>query len=234
MPFSGTLQRHVLTVVILAVSAVVGAWWDENCAENGQCPKMFASYEALMSGEGCRSFYVTGKCSRLCTYSLKSLIGRHTWARCAKRCEWSKAKTDGALSWLEMCLANPAQDVFESEEKEHSGTDATKANIGSGKGASLEGGKSRSSSHNIVVYSLIMVGLVVCIASIALTPSLNGKAGDILRRFMSWIRVQRGKRRHGRTPAGKGPLDMGPDRNELRNLQRGARRHLKAMRATLD
>lgn len=85
--------------------------WTEQCKQGGQCANMMKSYETLVMGSECRSFYVTGECSRLCTYSLRALISRKMWSRCTKMCEWGEAIVSGADSWLELCQERPAQDV---------------------------------------------------------------------------------------------------------------------------
>lgn len=236
-----TLPRVYLstTVLFLCVIPVIYAWWDEKCAEDGQCSTMFKNYESLIKGEGCRSFYYTGKCSRICTYSLKSLINRHTWAKCAERCEWSKAITDGIASWLDMCLANPAPDLFQPDDNDPSSNTSTGNNIqpNEGKYSSFESRSSRrwlnsATATRKVVFVLVIA--LVCVVAIFVTS--KNKSASYNRTLNAFHRIWRQLSTRNRRKGGsrRGPLDIGPDREELKNLQRGARRHLKAMRATLD
>lgn len=241
---SGTIYRTMrtprphlppisLTLILLLCLPLTVAWWDQKCAEDGQCSAMFKSYETLMMGTGCRSFYLTGKCSRICTYSVRSLIGRHTWAKCAERCEWSKAVTDGIASWLELCLANPGADVF---EKEDAGNGNSTSYDGEPVQAKQNGVSLASGSRAGRMVRWFVVGLVVLVlCAVVVVSTSTGKRYllDGARHGAVWIGRWRGKHYHGKS-TGKGPLDGGPRQMERSNLQRGARRHLKAMRATLD
>lgn len=88
------------------------------CAETGQCHTMLSSYESLIQGDGCRPFFTTGLCPRLCAFSLKSLVGRHTWARCVKRCDWPDHVIHAADSWLSMCLSRQEQEPAKQSDKQ--------------------------------------------------------------------------------------------------------------------
>lgn len=234
-------RLFLFCLLSLPLLSSVNAWYDENCGENGQCTVMFKSFENLIRGEGCRSFYITGKCSRICTYSLRSLVGRHTWSKCAQRCEWSKAATDGISSWLDMCLANPAPDVFKTDDADDSDHPKREPQTltHDEKSNPAKKSKSRLSSaiHWVIIITAILVSLFVSLM-IVMKPTLRKPMRDTIRSASNWVKRMQYKyfgsaRRSGRAP-GRGPLDGGPDRNDLKNLQLGARRHLKALRATLD
>lgn len=224
----------VLLVLLLVMHA--HGWWDENCAEGGQCPNMIKSYESLIKGKGCHSFYSTGKCSRICTYSLKSLINRHMWSKCAERCKWSKAVTEGASSWLRMCLARPAADVLKPEGEVNSiVTDHSKKSEKSAgtKRVSIDGVHRGANMLRQALYFLLFGLLIGSLAAITMTPKWRRVAMKVIMPITSRIRrLVRG--RGSRSNMGRAPLDIGPNRVELRNLQRGARRHLKSMRSALD
>lgn len=110
-----------LAVTITHTLADEWAAGADPCGDGGQCHTMLSSYESLIQGDGCRPFFTTGLCPRLCAFSLKSLIGRHTWARCVKRCEWPDHVIHAADSWLSMCLsrqepAKPSDKQLQQEE----------------------------------------------------------------------------------------------------------------------
>lgn len=107
----GYLLRIALCLTSIRLSEAAFGSWTEQCKQGGQCANMMKSYETLVMGAECRSFYVTGECSRLCTYSLRALISRKMWSRCTKMCEWGEAIVSGAESWLELCQERPARDV---------------------------------------------------------------------------------------------------------------------------
>jgi hypothetical protein len=105
-------------VLLLCVSVAVvqrvptaAAWWDSECAVGGQCAAMLEAYEGVVQGDACRSIYVTGLCSGLCTRSLRAMIGRRLWARCADHCDWSAGVVAAADSWLNWCVSRPAEDA---------------------------------------------------------------------------------------------------------------------------
>lgn len=229
-------RSHVpLSLLSLLFLTYAAAWYDENCGDGGQCTLMFKNYETLMRGQACRSFYYTGQCSRLCTYSLKSLTARHTWSKCAERCEWSTAVTDAIASWLDMCLANPAPDVFQSE-------DADDANaVGSAGGmnpkitrTSIKAPSRINTAVHWVIILVIALLFLLSSVAVATNPELKRPLGGMLRRTVGYVRRLRNRHFGAGRMIGRGPLDVAPDRNELRNLQRGARRHLKALRTNLD
>lgn len=224
-------------VGIVINSAGATAEWDDHCTEGGQCSNIIKNYETLITGEGCRTFYFTGKCSRICTYSLKSLMGRQMWSKCADRCEWSKAVTRGAASWLDMCLAHPADDVFHLEEAVTNTSksfvlDGDQNSSISGRTAyqSISSGSLLGTISYYVFFAVVLIGAIVIMS----TPPWRTRFQNAIRNLGVRMRKLRGKKSYGHTSPGKGPLDLGLDRQEIRNMQRGARRHLKAMRATLD
>lgn len=102
------LLSNVLFITLLAVGNADE--WNDPCKDGGQCSTMMKSYESLVEGEACRSFYYTGTCATICAFSLKSLVGRRAWTRCSRRCEWASAFVDAASSWLDMCLSHPRHD----------------------------------------------------------------------------------------------------------------------------
>jgi hypothetical protein len=95
--------------------APVASAWEDLCAAGGQCEEMERAYTTIVQGEACRSFYATGKCTGLCTRSLKAMIGRRLWTKCADRCDWSPGLAAAAASWLDLCLARPAPGADEVE-----------------------------------------------------------------------------------------------------------------------
>lgn len=227
----------VSALLILAFLPLLShAWWDDKCSEDGQCASMFKSYESLIRGVGCRSFYYTGKCSRICTYSLKSLIGRPTWAKCAEHCDWPEAITSSISSWLEMCLANPAPDVFESDDSESPQNPSDSRDSGLKKGSEPQT-ESKRKRFKLFEFSFFHILVFACfVTSCALMYISGPRKEELFQRMvkgMRFIKNRLMKSPRRKTP-GRGPLDNAPDRRELRDLQRGARRHLKALRATID
>lgn len=102
-------------VVALAFFTAVASAFDDLCIAGGQCEGVERAYAAVIQGEACRSIYATGQCSGLCTRSLKAMIGRHLWAKCADRCDWSPGLVAAADSWLAFCLSRPAPGADEVE-----------------------------------------------------------------------------------------------------------------------
>lgn len=210
------------------------AEWNDNCRSGGQCFEMLYTFESLISGEGCRSFFYTGKCSRLCTFSVRSLLGRQKWSRCSDRCEWPQALVEGADEWLQMCVSKPADDVYENHDEKEKNHTNTEDNIDTEPHtARLSVLTNRVWDFNALIFVLIFVcfGAIVLIAS---RPELRKRIQRSARRTGSWVKMMKENGLQGRAKQGRSTLDIGPDRSELRNLQRGARRHLKAIRSTLD
>lgn len=245
---------------------------------------MMRGYETLIEGEGCRSFFSTGKCARICAYSLKSLITRRAWNRCAHRCEWATAVTEAAASWLEMCLSRPADEP--SVEDEASGNQSGTGNNASAhmnenqainqaqsllyrvfhfpSSAHLSStGQSRSVLFRVVrlFYWLqimsVTIFLIGFMAVLAVSMKTNTPISVVISHFMKRLeqwrkQVMKQIRKVSSRSISKMSLSRAqslptafsrssssskqsiPDRSELNSLQRGARRHLKAMRANLD
>lgn len=112
------LVLALITVALLSASRPVAGWWDVECASGGPCYEMERAYARLIQGEACRSFYATGTCSGLCTRSLKAMLERQLWARCARHCDWSDSIVAAASSWLELCVSRPAPDATKPEDVE--------------------------------------------------------------------------------------------------------------------
>lgn len=254
------------------------------CKDNGQCHSMMRGYETLIEGEGCRSFFSTGKCARICAYSLKSLITRRAWNRCAHRCEWATAVTEAAASWLEMCLSRPADEP--SVEDEANGNQ-----LGTGNNASAHmnenqainqaqsllyrvfhfpsstqssnKGQSTSVFFRLVRFFYwfqvmsVIIFLIGILAVLAVSVRSNTPISVVMSHFMKRLEQWRKQamkqiRKMSSRSISKMSLSRAqslptafsrssssskqsiPDRHELSSLQRGARRHLKAMRANLD
>ncbi|KAI0560789.1 hypothetical protein FGB62_100g36 [Gracilaria domingensis] len=207
-----------------------GGVWDEHCSEGSQCATMLKNYANLVKGDECISFYITGKCSRICTFSLKSLINRSSWSKCSQRCAWSSAITDGAKSWLDMCLANPGADVFDSEDTkanaDHDLDNETLRNVARNTDRSMAKKEIRSRS-------LMAPGLIVLVIVAGFMLSARSELKDKAQRTLIIIRGMLHRvmeKWYKRNTAGRGPLDVGSERM----LHRGARRHLKSLRSTLD
>lgn len=208
------------------------AWWDDRCAEGGQCMSMINNYQTLIQGEGCRSFYVTGKCSRICTFSLKSLIRRHSWSKCAERCEWQKSVTAAAQSWLSMCLARPEPDVL-GQDASGPATDRIISDQNANASSLLtEETTLRNSVFTVFRVFVLCCGAVMLGLLLRCQPTFRAWLSRTFRVFA--YRLGQWWKPSAKTSSGKGPLDGLPSRHELRVLQRGARRHLKALRSNLD
>jgi hypothetical protein len=107
--------RMFVGVFALAFLCVATDAWDDLCTAGGQCEEVERAYAVIIQGLACRSLYTTGQCSGLCTRSLKAMIGRHLWAKCADRCDWSPGLVAAADSWLALCLSRPAPGADEVE-----------------------------------------------------------------------------------------------------------------------
>lgn len=236
------IMRHAMRtlfvlLIISITSRLATAWWDNMCADNGQCANMIRSYEGLIKGPACRSFYFTGLCTRLCTFSLKSLISRQTWTKCADRCDWSSAVTKGAVSWLHMCMDHPAPDVADPPDNPPRPPDNNTSHISSPT-------SSRTLAPwyvpvriplfgNFFLLSVLLLLLLLAIL-LSISPMSRVKFRIYSRRFLAAVRSVLPFARTSRTLPGKSTLDIGPDPKGFANFQRGARRHLKSLRATLD
>lgn len=197
---------------------------------------MLQTYASLVKGEGCVSFYTSGKCPRICSFSLNSILTRSSWTRCARRCDWSPAFIESAHSWLRMCNHNLAPEQPAMSHHQLSNDSLHHTLHASGDDASSRIAPLRPSSIIRVVVPLTMLLAIVSALACSLSPALNARFQRIAITFRATLHRCRQAlhNRRGTTPVGKGPLDIGPDRSELRNLQRGARRHLKSLQSTLD
>lgn len=115
--FIGFPLKVAILLTITQISEATFGSWTEQCKQGGQCSSLMKSYEILVMGTECRSFYVTGECSRLCTYSLRALISRKMWNRCARMCEWGEAIVSGAEGWLALCQERPVQNIQHGSEE---------------------------------------------------------------------------------------------------------------------
>lgn len=285
-----TCTKLFVAISVLLLSATVHGedWVQENgvdpCKDNGQCHSMMRGYETLIEGEGCRSFFSTGKCARICAYSLKSLITRRAWNRCAHRCEWATSVTDAAASWLEMCLSRPADEpsVEDEASDNQSGTgNNASTHINENQAVNQAQGllyrvfhfpssmqlSSKGKSRSVFFRMLrlfywfqvmsITVFLIGFLAVLAVSVRSNTPISVVISHFMKRLeqwRKQAVKQIRKIAPRSISKLSLSraqslptafsrssstskqsiPDRRELSSLQRGARRHLKAMHANLD
>lgn len=116
-PSSGRRQMGVVGLVsVTAVLSVLNLALAEGlCGPNGICADAQRAYVAVIQGDACRSFYATGKCSALCLRSLRAMVAKHTWSRCALRCQWDRAFMEASYSWLRLCTSRPAADAKQPE-----------------------------------------------------------------------------------------------------------------------
>lgn len=115
------LTSPLVRVALLLCAACLlpaAAGLDDLCAMRGPCDELERAHATVVQGEACRSFYSTGQCSGLCTRSLKAMLGRHLWRKCAERCDWPSGLVAAADSWLDMCLARPAPGADRPEKIE--------------------------------------------------------------------------------------------------------------------
>lgn len=134
-----------------------------------------------------------------------------------------------------MCLANPAPDVFQPEDAD----DSTGTHKDGGINPDVVHTSTKAPSRaNAVIHWIVVLVVVqlflIAIFTVATNPELKRPLGGLLRRAVGYVRRVRNRYTRVRRASERGPLDVEPDRNELRNLQRGARRHIKALRANLD
>lgn len=213
-----------LTIVHLSEAAFSG--WTEQCKQGGQCATLMSSYEALVMGKECRTLFVTGECSRLCTYSLRALISRKMWNRCARVCDWGEAIVSGADRWLELCLERPGWDVRhesmgseghdENEHVEVHGVDDPGSEIAKdvkygNNSRSRTASKSRRKMwvRAGVIYLLgkvVVSGVLVFVLILVALLAPNTAFGTAIRSFVDiprWIRLIKAKRRW--TPPGRLP-----------------------------
>lgn len=134
-----------------------------------------------------------------------------------------------------MCLANPAPDVFQPEDTDDS--TVTNKDGSANQNTVYDSIKAPSRVHAVVHWIVVLIIVLLFLLSsvaVATNPELKRPLGGMLRRTVGYMRRIRNRYLRVRRTSEKGPLDIEPNRNELRNLQRGARRHLKALRANLD
>lgn len=236
-------MRDLLLAVLFGMVALsCGEERSDPCKDGGQCVTLIRSYESLVEGDGCRTFYVTGECPHICANSLKSLIGRRTWARCARRCDWSVAITEAAESWLHMCLARPVAGAPRNINKSAASGNVTGVVDDSARLRSTHRNQSfRMRSRRFVKWFVGLVVAFITLTSIVVVASKYNKSPPrvVLRHAFARVstsvsRSLQGMAFSSRARRGQGEFDTLPYRPDPRSLQRGARRHLKAMRAVLD
>lgn len=143
---------------------------------------------------------------------------------------------EAIASWLDMCLANPAPDVFEPEDTGDGNKAAKKGDhMQEQMGKTIAGKSHMAHTIAVLVGVLFAVILAVFCAIVAVgNPTFKVQLRTMIAKALrSAQKLQ--LRWTKRKPGSRGMLDGSAlDREELRNLQRGARRHLKAMRSNLD
>lgn len=107
-----------LAVLLATSSPPLALAFEDLCAVHGPCDDLERAYASVVQGEACRSFYASGQCSGLCTRSLKAMLGRHLWRKCAERCDWPGGLVAAADSWLDMCVSRPAPGADQPEKLE--------------------------------------------------------------------------------------------------------------------
>lgn len=151
---------------------------------------------------------------------------------------------DAADSWLAWCVSRPAPEVREADANAGDGTQHADAKSGIGMGSSRSAAgiagwfdfSRRGAYVRVLIFIIgaLAVTTAIVATAVAAEPSWMGSVNQVSRRVVSWVRSLRGKKRYGGAVKSQGLLDPGPDRKELKMLQRGARRHLKALRNAVD
>jgi hypothetical protein len=249
------LIRWTLLLLGAATALLVNpavAWDDVQCGVGGPCDDMQVAYADIVQGDACRSLYATGMCSGLCTRSLKAMIGRHLWTKCADRCDWSPGIVAAANSWLALCVSRPAPDVNQPEITEitsrrgqkspdnaagaprtppahadtsfdlHRQQDLQHHFSDSTQGRNVRNSLFRRLSLHTTVRLMLPFLAVIAAFSIARRHSAVRKA---IRRLLLPLAAKRGRMTDGLLSANVST------RRDLINIQRGARRHLKGMRS---
>lgn len=253
----------LLIAIIIFIKLCNGDEWSgigDPCKEGGQCATMMRGYEALVEGDGCRSFFTTGKCATICAFSLKSLIGRRTWSRCAHRCEWAPAVMDAADSWLSMCLSRSDQHNLEETNNNNStkqGNNALNNDVNtSGNGSrriwrifhkeengNNDGWMVRVWAKVLWRSALVLIMISGCISAAAVVVAVQWRtpvsvvARKGFRNATQWASNSFNRFRDRFASSSKkrsrGVLEPGRPRGIQHgsSLNRGARRHLKSLRA---
>jgi len=110
--------KHQLPYLCLLVLAgAVAAREGYDCSIGGKCFEIKGGFVNMVEGPECRKFFATGSCSQLCLQSLEAITSRHSWSKCALRCNWGSTITEGAVSWLEICRRHAAKETTADPHK---------------------------------------------------------------------------------------------------------------------
>lgn len=208
----------VLFVSLLACQSNAISYDEADCAPGGSCSALRLRFADLIGGRQCWRIHERGVCARVCLRSLRALQARRGWSACARHCAWPQATLAAAADWTKWCesLAEPDDppDIQAPPVFFHNATAAHVSHV-----------TSRTfSAHVFVRFMFLIIAFVVSIVLLRVQ-----RVRLIIRSAALAIARRRNQPRQ-RT----GILDHEPDRSEIRRIAHGARRHLKAMRSSLD
>jgi hypothetical protein len=219
----------LLLAATLCLVDIAFAWDSVQCGPGGPCDDIERAYADIIQGEGCRTIFSAGMCSGLCTRSLKAMIGRHLWTKCANRCDWSPGVVAAANSWLALCVSRPAPDVNEPEIIEitsHRGQRIDSAVDGDASGAHVDVSNHREQQQQQTredkfddVHPTSLMGMCLAVFAILAIAVVT-----VVMRYISTGRPP--PRAFGRKGAKSGDGLLG----SRTYIPRGASRHLKGMR----